>query len=180
MRTPTANGGGQARRTAPRISSTSRARFASEPPYPSRRWLRPGESQMPRRCGCAAWISTPSIPAACAMRAEVTYPSTSAAMSAASISLHISPWACGSPVASELGPQAGSQLSGPLCDFSGPFWLSCTNTFVPCSWHAAAMRAKPAPAASLYAAGRSGPDCGWTWVWPTTIRPKPPAARVAW
>ena len=92
----------------------------------------------------------------------------------------ISPWAWGSPVASDVGAQAGSQLSGPLLDFSGPFWFSCTNTFVPCSWQASAIRVNTASAAALYAAGRSGPDCGCTCVWPIVISPKPPAARVAW
>ena len=128
MRTPTTKSGPHDARTASTISTTSRTRFSTEPPYWSVRLLNAGVSHSPKRCGWAAWISTPSTPAARLLRAQRTNPATNAAMSSASIAFGISPRA--PPIADgvALGAHTGSHGSGPLDWRSGPFWASCTKT----------------------------------------------------
>ena len=78
------------------ISSKIRIRFLKLPPYLSVLLLVYGDKNSLIRYPCAAWISTPSIPAVCAITAPLikafTIPSHSSVVSARGISfttLHI-------------------------------------------------------------------------------------------
>ena len=168
-RSPTTRSAPTASRTA---ASTRRANRVRSSPHSSPRVLVNPDRNWRTRENWPALTSTPSQPATTARRAASANPSTTAAMSSASISL-------GTSRVFTSGTRPGAHSSRwDQCEVPWPpAWPSPASTTVPWGRHASTTADQPGPHSSASGARSSGQSDGCTEASSVTITPAPPRAR---
>jgi len=134
-RTPSTLRGPITSRTAATISSSSRARFSSDPPHRSVRLLVAGERKPRTIEECEHCSSTPSKPPSMQCPATLAYPAMMSRISCSSTAFGTSRK---SGSATGLGAHTGSREYMP--EAWPPLWLICARIGTPCACTASVIR----------------------------------------